>query len=90
MLVFLFVGLQMLSVYSEPPFLCYMLADPADTPLRYLGEMIGQYIHFQNITRLHMTPLDRAYMAENMPVMIPVHPGNLNLLESLDALEILD
>ena len=80
MMIFLFVGLQMLSVYTQAPFLCFMIGDRADTLVRSVIDSIGNYFHFQNCTQLHMSPSDCRYVSENMPVMIPVHPQSINLL----------
>ena len=84
----MFVGLQMLSVYTEAPFLCFMIGDPADTSVKTAIDSIGDYIHFQNCTQLHMPPSDCRYVCENMPFMIPVHPRNIELLELLGVLKI--
>ena len=88
MMVFLFVGLQVQCVYTEAPFLCYIIGDPADTSVKVTIDLIGNYIHFLNCTQLHMSPSDHRYVSENMPYMISVHPKKVELLESLGALRI--
>ena len=79
-MVFLFVGLQIITIYTRAPFLCFMVGDPTNPSVRTAVESIESFINFQNCTQLQMRSSHRTYLSENMPYMIPVHPKKSSYL----------
>ena len=87
-MVFLFVGLQIITIYTRAPFLCFMVGDPANPSVRTAVESIESFINFQNCTQLQMASSHCTYLSENMPYMVPVNALAGELHELLGGLHI--
>ena len=87
-MVFLFVGLQIITIYTRAPFLCFMVGDPANPTVKTAVESIESFINFQNCTQLHMRSSHCTYLSENMPYMVPVNALTGELHELLGGLHI--
>ena len=87
-MVFLFVGLQIITIYTRAPFLCFMVGDPANPTVRSAVESIENFINFLNCTQLQIPSSHRTYLSENMLYMVPVNALTGELHELLDGLHI--
>ena len=87
-MVFLFVGLQIITIYTRAPFLCFMVGDHDNPTVKTAVESIESFINFTNCTQLHMLPSHRTYLSENMPFMVPVNALTGELHELLGDLSI--
>ena len=82
------VGLQIITIYTRAPFLCFMVGDSANPTVRTAVESIESFINFQNCTQLQMRSSHRTYQSENMPYMVPVNALTGELHELLGGLHI--
>jgi hypothetical protein len=88
MIVFLFVGLKIITISTHAPFLCFMVGDPENPTVKKAIESIETFVNYQNCTQLHMCPSHRTYLSENMPLMVPVDGRTGELHELLGDLNI--